>query len=34
MDEEKLDRERAGEIFANIFQEVFLSSNGNPITLE
>ena len=33
-EDEAINKERAKEIFSNIFQGVFLSTNGNPITLE
>lgn len=33
-DQEDTNKKRSQEIFKNIFQEVFLSNCGNPITFE
>ena len=31
---EKQNKQRANEIFQNIFEEAFLTNNGNPISVE
>ena len=33
-DQDALNRERASEIFQNIFSEIFLANCGNPVDFE
>ena len=34
MVDQNLNKQRANEIFQNVFEEVFLTNNGNPISVE
>ena len=34
MVDQNLNKQRANEIFQNIFEEAFLTNNGNPISVE
>ena len=34
MVDQNLNKQRANEIFQNIFEEAFLTNNGNPISIE